>query len=164
MRSRISPYANEEYTVGWICALPVELAAARGMIEGEDHGEPQTSPAAADQNRYTLGTIGHFRVVIACLPKIQLGSSFATASVKDMLFTFPNVRIGLCVGISGGIPDYESQDEQDVRLGDVVISSDSKTAGVVAYALGKKLADSSFETRSVLTPPLRSLGTALGAM
>ena len=150
--------------MGWICALPVELAAARGMIDGEDHGEPQTSPAAADQNRYTLGTIGHFRVVIACLPKIQLGSSFATASVKDMLFTFPNVRIGLCVGNGGGIPDYESQDEQDVRLGDVVISSDSKTAGVVAYALGKKLADGSFETRSALTPPLRSLGTALGAM
>ncbi|KAI2829167.1 hypothetical protein CBS147345_10812 [Aspergillus niger] len=161
---RIAPYANEEYTVGWICALPVELAAARGMLDGEDHGEPQTSPAAADQNRYTLGTIGHFRVVIACLPKNQLGSSSATASVKDMLFTFPNIRIGLCVGIGAGIPDYESQDEQDVRLGDVVISSDSKTGGVVAYALGKKLADGSFETRSALAPPPRSLSTALGAM
>ncbi|PWY75658.1 Pfs, NACHT and ankyrin domain protein [Aspergillus eucalypticola CBS 122712] len=161
---RLSPYANEEYTVGWICALLVELAAARGMLDREDHGEPQTSPATADQNRYTLGTIGHFRVVIACLPKNQLGSSSATASVKDMLFTFPNVRIGLCVGIGAGIPDYESRDEQDVRLGDVVISSDSKTGGVVAYALGKKLADGSFETRSALTLPPRSLGTALGAM
>lgn len=150
--------------MGWICALPIELAAARGMIEEDDHGEPQSSPAAADQNRYTLGTMGKFRVVIASLPKDQLGSSSATASVKDMLFTFPNIRIGLCVGIGAGLPDYESQDEQDIRLGDVVISSSSKTGGVIAYDLGKKLADGSFETRSALAPPPRSLSTALGAM
>ncbi|KAJ5947786.1 hypothetical protein N7466_000801 [Penicillium verhagenii] len=161
---RKSPYLNEEYTVGWICALPVELAAARGMIDGEDHKEPQTSPAAADQNRYTLGTIGNFKVIIASLPKDQLGSSSATASVKDMLFTFPKTRIGLCVGIGAGIPDYDSQDEHDVRLGDVVISSSSKTGGVVAYDLGKRLADGSFETRSALAPPPRSLSSALAAM
>ncbi|KAJ5919799.1 Pfs NACHT and ankyrin domain protein [Penicillium verhagenii] len=160
---RESPYLNEKYTVGWICALPVELAAARGMIDGEDHGEPQTSPAAADQNRYTLGMIGNFKVVIASLPKDQFGSSSATASVKDMLFTFPKTRIGLCVGIGAGIPDYDSQDEH-VRLGDVVISSSTKTGGVVAYDLGKRLADGSFETRSALAPPPRSLSSALAAV
>ncbi|EMT71999.1 hypothetical protein FOC4_h10017688, partial [Fusarium odoratissimum] len=25
--------ALEEYTVGWLCALPLEMAAAKGMLE-----------------------------------------------------------------------------------------------------------------------------------
>jgi nucleoside phosphorylase len=95
-----SPYPNNEYTVGWICALPIEMAAAKGMID-EEHGDPQTLPQGADHNTYLLGRIGKFKAVVACLPKDEIGSSSAAAVAKDLLFTFPNVRVGLFVGIGG---------------------------------------------------------------
>lgn len=99
-----SPFANEEYTVGWICALPTEFAAAKGMMD-EEHGEPQTSPATADNNSYVLGSMGIFKVVVACLPMRQLGAFSAAAVAKEMLFSFPRIRVGMLVGICAGIPN-----------------------------------------------------------
>ncbi|KAJ5358059.1 hypothetical protein N7541_005217 [Penicillium brevicompactum] len=150
--SQQSPFANEEYTVGWICALPTELAAAKGMMD-MIHGRPQTAPADADHNTYVLGTIGKFKVVVTSLPLHHIGVCSATASAKEMLFTFPKIRIGLLVGIGAGIPD--TTNERDIRLGDVVIGSDSAHGGVVVYDFGKKLADGSFQSISMLnqSPP-----------
>ncbi|KAJ6072623.1 hypothetical protein N7467_010708 [Penicillium canescens] len=125
----------------------------------EIHGSPQTAPADADNNSYVLGTVGKFKVVVACLPLHQLGASSATASAKEMLFTFPKIRIGLLVGIGAGIPD--SENERDIRLGDIVVGSDSSNGGVVVYDFGKKLADGSFQSISILNRPPRSLSSAL---
>ncbi|KAJ0418505.1 hypothetical protein BJY00DRAFT_324866 [Aspergillus carlsbadensis] len=159
MTSTQSPFPNEEYTVGWICALSVELAAAKGMMD-EVHGEPQTPPADADNNSYVLGSMGKFKVVAARLPMHQVGSSSATAVAKEMLFTFPKIRVGLLVGIGAGIPDYEN--DVDIRLGDVVIGTSPMTGGVVVYDFGKSLADGSFESLSILNRPPRSLASAVG--
>jgi hypothetical protein len=163
MRPACSPYPNNDYTVGWICALPVEMAAAKGMID-EEHGDPQTPPQGADHNTYLLGRIKKFKVVVACLPKDEIGSSSAAAVAKDMIFTFPNIRVGLLVGIGAGIPDYESDDIQDVRLGDVVISSNKENGGVVLYDFGKKLADGSFKSIYWLDRPPRPLRTAISLL
>lgn len=130
----------------------------------EKHGDPQTPPQRADHNTYLLGCIGKFKVVIACLPKDEIGSSSAAAMAKDMLFTFPNVRVGLLVGIGGGIPDYGSDDIQDIRLRDVVISSDKENGGVVLYNFGKRLADGSFKSMYALGRPPRSLRTAISLL
>jgi nucleoside phosphorylase len=158
-----SPYSNDEYTVGWICALPIEMAAAKGMMD-EEHGDPQTPPQQADQNTYILGRIGKFKVVVACLPKDEIGSSSAAAVARDMLHTFPNIRVGLLVGIGAGIPDYESNDVRDIRLGDVVISSDKENGGVVLYDFGKRLPDGSFKNMYVLDRPPRPLRTAISLL
>jgi hypothetical protein len=83
------PYANEEYTIGWASALPIDMAAAKGMLD-EEHRDPQTPPQDADHNTYLLETMSGFRTVIACLPKDELGASSAAVVTKDMLFTFPN--------------------------------------------------------------------------
>jgi nucleoside phosphorylase len=107
-----SRFSNDQYTVGWICARPEELAAAKGMLD-EEHGLPQTPAAEADQNAYRLGRIGRFKVVIVCLPKDDKGSVSAAVVARDMVSTFPKVRIGLLVGIGAGMPD----DENDIRLG-----------------------------------------------
>ncbi|KAJ5763893.1 hypothetical protein N7533_002574 [Penicillium manginii] len=53
-----SLFGNEEYTVGWICALPLELTAARGMLD-EEHGLPREVPDLADKNTYVLGSIAY---------------------------------------------------------------------------------------------------------
>jgi nucleoside phosphorylase len=159
-----SPHPNSAYTVGWISALPIEMAAAKGMLD-EEHGDPQNSPQQADDNTYLLGCIGYHKVVVACLPKHEIGSSSAAAVAKDMLFTFPNIKIGLLVGIGGGIPDCDGgDDEPDIRLGDVVISSDKKNGGVVVYDFGKRLGDGSFEAIYALDRPPRPLRTALARL
>jgi nucleoside phosphorylase len=139
------------------------MAAAKGMID-EEHGDPQTLPQGADHNTYLLGRIGKFKAVVACLPKDEIGSSSAAAVAKDLLFTFPNIRVGLFVGIGAGIPDYESDNIRDVRLGDVVISSDKENGGVVLYDFGKKLADGSFKSMYSLGRPPRPLRTAISLL
>ncbi|GES63994.1 purine and uridine phosphorylase [Aspergillus terreus] len=154
-----SPFSNEQYTVGWISTLPIEMAAAKGMFD-EEHGSPQTPSAEADLNAYLLGRIGHFNVVVACLPRDQVGSVSAAVAARDMLSTFPRVRFGLLVGIGAGLPD----DDNDIRLGDVVISSDKASGGVVVYDFGKRLADGSFESISTLNRPPRLLSSALVQM
>jgi hypothetical protein len=48
-----------DYTVGWICALPVEYAAATAML---DEVHDSLSTAQGDSNTYTLGRIGKHNV------------------------------------------------------------------------------------------------------
>jgi hypothetical protein len=67
---------REDYSVGWVCALPVELATAQVMLDEEHQHLGQD---AKDTNLYTLGRIGEHNVVIACLPTGQMGTSSATA-------------------------------------------------------------------------------------
>ncbi|PWY73828.1 purine and uridine phosphorylase [Aspergillus sclerotioniger CBS 115572] len=155
-----SPFANDEYTVGWVCALPIEFAAARGMID-EEHGQPQSAPAESDKNSYFLGSMGKFKTVVACLPLHQLGSPHAVAAAKEMLFTFPKIRVGLLVGTGAGIPDIDN--DLDIRLGDVVIGSSPGSGGVIVYDFGK-IRDGEFESLSVLNRPPKALGTALGKL
>jgi hypothetical protein len=61
---------REEYTVGWVCALPIELAAAQEML---DEGHESLHHDADDTNIYTLGRMGVHNVVVACLPDGQSG-------------------------------------------------------------------------------------------
>ncbi|KAK1838827.1 ankryin repeat protein [Colletotrichum chrysophilum] len=44
-----------------------------------------------------------------------------------MLHSFPNMRIGLMVGIGGGAPSQK----HDIRLGDVVVSTPNSGRGGV---------------------------------
>jgi hypothetical protein len=75
-RRRLQP---EDYTVGWICALPVELATAAEMLDEEHEDLPQS---ANDTNLYTLGRIGQHNVVVACLPAVWAGTySAATPAI-----------------------------------------------------------------------------------
>jgi hypothetical protein len=52
--------------VGWVCALPIELAAAQAMLD-EKHESFQ--PDTRDTNIYTLGRVGEHNIVIAYLPE-----------------------------------------------------------------------------------------------
>jgi nucleoside phosphorylase len=123
---------REEYSVGWICALPIELAAAKAMLD--DQHEPLTQ-MENDTNTYEYGSICGNNTVIACLPSGVYGTTSATSVAKDMLRSF-NIRIGLMVGIGGGVPKH------GVYLGDVVISKPSGPfGGVIQYDFGKSMTD-----------------------
>jgi nucleoside phosphorylase len=115
-----SDFRNNDYTVGWICALDTELAASQAMLD-EEH--PDHLQVENDTNTYTLGRIGQHNVVLACLPSGTTGISAAATATRDLLRSFPRVRFGLMVGVGGGAPSNPSDDpRRDIRLGDVTYS------------------------------------------
>jgi nucleoside phosphorylase len=146
MAKRYRPQPRD-YTIGWICALPIELAAAQEMLD-EEHENVDYD--VRDTNIYTFGRIGEHNVVIACLPDGQTGTNSAAAVAVQMKLTFMSIRFGLMVGIGGGVPTSNV----DIRLGDVVVSRPDKVhGGVVQYDFGKA-APSGFERTGFLnTPP-----------
>jgi nucleoside phosphorylase len=146
------PYTHDDYTIGWVCALPKEQSAAIFMLDERHEDLPNPS---GDQNAYTLGSIGKHKIVIAGLPKGRVGTNSAATVATRMVSSFPNIRVGLMVGIGGGIP-------QKTRLGDVVISCPSGTEpGVIQWDMGKAEADGHFVRTGSLAPPPTALLTAL---
>lgn len=151
---------RETFQIGWICALPIEAAAAKEMLD-ESFGILEFQDTA-DTNTYALGRIGKHHVVIACLPGGQYGTTSATTVANNMLRTFSgSLRIGLMVGIGGGIPSGA----HDIRLGDVVVSYPEGTCGgVLQYDMGKVGTGGEFHRTGSLNNPPRSLLTALSLM
>ncbi|KAK9848920.1 hypothetical protein MYU51_015249 [Penicillium brevicompactum] len=151
---------RDAFQIGWICALPIEAAAAKEMLD-ENFGILDAQDPA-DTNAYTLGRIGKHYVVIACLPGGQYGTTSATTVANHMVRTFSkSLRIGLMVGVAGAIPSVS----HDIRLGDVVISCPEGTSGgVIQYDMGKIGAGGEFHRTGSLNSPPRSLLTALNLM
>ncbi|KAJ6780228.1 hypothetical protein PWT90_01955 [Aphanocladium album] len=151
--------ANEDYTVGWICALTTESVAAQAFLD-ERHGPP-VSVAAHDNNDYVLGSVGRHNVAIAVLPGGEYGTASAGTVARDMVHSFPNIRIGLMVGIGGGAPSSAC----DIRLGDVVVSEPrGAMGGVFQYDYGKTIQDQPFVNTRFLAPPPQVLLTAISGL
>ncbi|CAN9251157.1 unnamed protein product, partial [Alternaria alternata] len=147
---------REDYTVGWVCALPIEMAAAMEMLD-EEHENAPCEIGDNDENVYSMGSVAGHNVVIGCLPAGQIGTNSATAVVTQMRAAFKAIRFGLMVGIGGGVPSAEA----DIRLGDVVVSQPQQNfGGVVQYDLGKATPDG-FERFGALNSPPRTLLSAL---
>jgi nucleoside phosphorylase len=148
----------DDYTVGWVCAVEVELVAAQELLD-EEH-DPLDVPVN-DNNNYTLGRIGRHNIVIAALPYGQYGLVSAASVARDMIRSFPNVRIGLMVGIGGGAPSLR----HDIRLGDVVVSSPGYgTGGVLQYDYGMTIQGGKFEITGYLNEPPQLFLTALSRL
>jgi nucleoside phosphorylase len=145
-------FTHNHYTVGWVCALSKEQTAATAMLE-EIH--PDLPKPSNDPNTYTLGSISKHNIVIACLPKGKVGITSAATIATQMVGTFPAIKVGLMVGIGGGIPPK-------VRLGDVVVSTPvDQYPGVVQWDFGKAEKDGKFKRIGALNNPPSALLTAL---
>lgn len=144
------------YVVGWICAIATEYVAAQELLDEEHEGPNFISPN--DTNDYTLGKMGKHNVVIAVLPDGEYGTATAASVATNMLNSFPNVRIGLMVGIGGGVPSKK----HDVRLGDIVVSAPREgEGGVFQYDFGKSIQGQGFQNTRFLNQPPTSLRTAI---
>lgn len=118
---------HDDYTVGWISALEIELTASEMLLDIE---HPPLPRVGNDINTYTLGRIGRHNVVLAGLPMGEIGLSAATITAVNLLRTFPKIRFALMVGLGGGAPGDPSDDaNRDIRLGDVVVSMPEDTHG-----------------------------------
>ncbi|PYI24360.1 purine and uridine phosphorylase [Aspergillus violaceofuscus CBS 115571] len=129
-------FMHDEYTIAWICALPLEMAAAKAML---DRTHPSLQQSRTDDNSYTLGSIHGHNVA--------------------MRATFQNIQLGLMVGIGGGVPSVDA----DIRLGDVVVSKPAGIyGGVIQYDYGKSIRHGRFQrTGSFNKPPLAFLTTSV---
>lgn len=149
--------SHDDYTVGWICALPIEMAAAKLMLDEVHEDLPLSS---TDHNTYILGGIKGHNVVIACLPSGNYGLVSANTVAMQLLSSFHSIRFGLMVGIGGGVPNSVA----DIRLGDVVVSKPTGIyGGVVQYDYGKALSGG-FERTGMLNRPPQVLLTALSKL
>ncbi|PKK50765.1 hypothetical protein CI102_4359 [Trichoderma harzianum] len=152
-------FINDDYTVGWICAIKTELVAARVFLDQEYELPGYVS--ANDNNNCALGRIGKHNVVIAVLPHGEYGLSSAASVARDMLHTFPNIRIGLMVGIGGGAPS----EKHDIRLGDVLVSLPRDGKGcVLQYDFGKTIQSQTFQQTGVLNQAPILLRTAVSGL
>lgn len=142
------PYSYEKYTIAWICALYIEMAAARAMLDDTHDELPGHSN---DINTYTLGSVKDHNVVIACLPTAQYGTNNAAHVLTNLIRTFPSVRLALMVGIGGGVPS-----KADVRLGDIVVAT-----RVIQHDLGKLTGGGQVHPTAVPRTIHASLGTAV---
>ncbi|KAL6696360.1 hypothetical protein J3F84DRAFT_394809 [Trichoderma pleuroticola] len=134
---------HSNYTIGWICALHIEMAAARAMLDCVHKPLPME---ANDSNAYVLGHIGSHNIVIACLPVGQYGTNSAANVASNMNRSFPSIHIRLMVGIGGGVPGSNI----DLRLGDVVVG-----CRVMQYDMGKVVGDGKMVRTAIprITPP-----------
>lgn len=105
----------DDYTVGWICALPKPEWQASILMLDEEHDDV---PLPNTTYQYVFGKMSGHNVVMGCLPKSQMGKATASAVAAEMKTVFRQMRVGLLVGVGGGV--WSSKN--DVRLGDVVVS------------------------------------------
>jgi nucleoside phosphorylase len=157
---------RDDYTVGWLCALPLsELVAAKKMLDGEH--DPLQLPFE-DENTYAYGSINNHNVVIACMPPGLPGKVSAAKLVQPLGQSFPKMRIHLFVGVGGGVPQFspDQNPEKDIHLGDVVVGWPDVTGApaVVQFDLIERQGEQVDKQRllSTLDKPDRRLLTALG--
>ncbi|KAM5383078.1 hypothetical protein ACJA88_003611 [Fusarium oxysporum] len=108
----------------------------------------------------TSRRLRNHNVVIAVLSQ-GYGTSSAASVATHMTLSFLNIRIGLLVGISGGVPGIQ----HDIRLGDVIASTPGNGHnGVLAYDMGVALQGQEFEIRRVLNAPPFQLLAAMNGL
>ncbi|KAH1486210.1 hypothetical protein KXV31_004492 [Aspergillus fumigatus] len=160
MVSQIALDGPDSYAIAWITALPIERAAAEAMLD-EEHAAPTGfTRHQADANVYTWGRVGEHNVVIASLAAGDYGTTSAATTASNLLASLPSIRVGLLVGIGGGIarPD----EGYDIRLGDIVVSQPSGTiGGVCQYDLIKAKPGDKRELKGFLGRPPTVLLNAL---
>ncbi|KAI0203575.1 ankyrin repeat protein [Astrocystis sublimbata] len=150
--------SSDEYFVGWICALPIEVAAAKATFDRIHDNIPLDQNSDVDVN-YILGSLQGHNVVLA-YPKSGMYGKTSVAGVATQLHaSFKSVRFHLMVGIAGGVPDTK----EDIRLGDVVVSkSTAGWPGVIQYDVNGNRAEDQLHRGKALDQPAQLLLTAIG--
>ncbi|UKZ68423.1 uncharacterized protein TrAtP1_009459 [Trichoderma atroviride] len=127
-----APPRREDFNVAVICAIVTEYNAVCQIFdEFWDEEGDQYGRAEGDLNTYTTGRIGKHNVVLALLPHI--GKSNAAAAAASFRSSYTHVELALLVGVCGGVPRVGGYEEDEILLGDVVISR-----AVVQYDFGRK--------------------------
>jgi nucleoside phosphorylase len=138
------PERREHFNIAIICALQKECDAVEALFDGNWRDEGRTyGKKPGDPNSYSTGWIGEHNVVLVCMSNI--GKVEAANVSCGLLTSFPSIKLGLLVGICGGVPQH-AQDE--LLLGDIIVST-----GIVQFDIGRRY-PSNFERKRALEDSL----------
>ncbi|KAK2761809.1 hypothetical protein FQN54_001639 [Arachnomyces sp. PD_36] len=138
---------HEDYSVGWVCTLSVDVHAASMMLDEEHEPLPQNH---YDSSTYVLGRMGEHNVVIASFPTTGHGTDSAFMVGVQMRSKFPSIKFSLMVGIGSGVPSADA----DIRLGDVVVGVPSgQHGGVIQCDFGKTTPSGMVQIGALYRPP-----------
>ncbi|KAM0513412.1 hypothetical protein ACHAPE_007876 [Trichoderma viride] len=127
----IKPSRREDFEIVVICGLPLELNAVSLLLDefwDEDGDHYGRSPG--DANHYITGRIGRYNVVLALLS--HMGKVHAASAAASIRSSYSSVRLALLVGICGGAPQAANGEDDEILLGDVIVSRT-----VVQYDFGR---------------------------
>jgi nucleoside phosphorylase len=148
----------DDYTIGIICALPIELRAVRSIFDSYHDG---VFVSSTDTNAYAFGRMAQHNIVGVCLPQGDYGINSAADVASNLKRTFRFMQSCLLVGIGGGAPSTKN----DIRLGDVVVSKPvGSNVGVLQYDMVKTLENGQIELNGHLQPPPRFLRSVTSLM
>ncbi|KAF3399386.1 hypothetical protein DPV78_006841 [Talaromyces pinophilus] len=150
--------SRDDYSVGWVCALPIEVEAAKATLD-TIHDNLLPNRNLDDNNNYILGSLQGHNVVLAYPNFGEYGKTSVADVATQLHASFRSVQFNLMVGIAGGVPDTK----EDIRLGDVVVSrSTAGHPGVVQCDVnGERAEDQSIRGRA-FNQPAPLLLTAMG--
>jgi nucleoside phosphorylase len=121
MTSLLRPTSRDRFEIAIICALRIERDAVEAPLDEEyEINGFSYGKAAKDPNAYNTGRLGNQHVVLAYMP--EMGKASAAAVASNIHHSFPGIKIGLIVGICGGVPMTPGKKEE-ILLGDVIIST-----------------------------------------
>ncbi|KAI7974975.1 hypothetical protein EIK77_002755 [Talaromyces pinophilus] len=121
---------------------------------------PLPNPST-DSNAYELGELDGHYIVITCLLAGVYGTVAAADVVSRMRSTFPRLQYGLMVGIGGGVPGKNN----DIRLGDVVVSKPAgQHGGVIQYDYEKTVTWGKLEPTGASNKPPQTLLTHMSQL
>lgn len=125
------PENCEGFEIALICALHIESDAVEALFD-EYYEDSLYVKASGDPNAYTVGKMAGHHVVLAFMPGMgKVNSANVAAGFRA---SFPKIKLGIVVGICGGVPGKTSGEE--VLLGDVIIST-----ALTQYDFGRQYDD-----------------------
>lgn len=127
------PSSRDAFEVAIICALRIESDAVEATFDQFYEEEVIYDKVRGDENSYSLGRISRHNVVLAYMP--GMGKTASATVAANFRASFPSIRLGLVVGVCGGVPRDENTNAE-VLLGDVIIST-----GVIQFDFGRQLPD-----------------------
>ena len=128
------PRDRNDFDIAIICALQIESDAVEALFDEIWEGDCAYGKAPTDPNSYTTGRIGDHNAVLAFMPGMGKGTAASVAA--NFRSSFPRINLGLVVGICGGVPIGMDENEKEILLGDIIIST-----GLVQYDFGRQLPD-----------------------
>jgi nucleoside phosphorylase len=109
-----------DFEIAIFCALGLEADAMIAMFDEIWEQEEQYDKCRSDTNSYTFGRIHQHSVVLVHMPR--MGKISASSVAASLRLSFPYIRVGLLVGICGGVP-VSASGKREIILGDVLIGT-----------------------------------------